>query len=1126
MNAWRWIARSLRHHARSHAAVVAGTALTGAVLTGALLTGDALHRRVRALALERVGRIHSVISRPGTFARAGLAAELAAESHSAVAPALLLPGALRLRQAGLAGVELGRVQVLGMDRRYLALGAAPASAGLAEALTGPTALLSAELARACRFDSGLPGPDDQPLLGLERASLVGVEMPLGEAAQARFAYRSVQPVGVLPDAVLGRFDLAATQIPPRNLFVPLDWVDREAGLEGWANLFVGEAEPDVLRQALTRVLQPSHLGLQIHAPGDSRTGPAWWIGSEQVYLPAGYVRALERTGPAAVLGLYHLVDGFRSVSNGTVRFTPYCFVAALTPTPDRRLVVVPAGMPADGIVISAWLAEALQVGPGDTLELLWRRFTAGGLLVPDQAVLRVVQVLAMTELAGTRAAMPEFPGLSDVERCSDWQIGLPLDADQLNDPANEHYWEAYGPTPKACLAFATGQRFFGTHFGEAMTARVAPETPPDVLDQALRAASPESLGFTLQPLRQQALQAAEQATDFRQLFLGMSLVLAGAALLLTGLVTGLGVAERRSEVGTLLACGMPLPRIRRLLFAELAMPVACGALLGCFAGVAEAQAVIWGLNRLWTGAIANTRVTADFGAGAFLTGLGATVAASALAVTVALRGWGRAQVLDLLSGTGRAMVGARGGRGWLRAMRWIAAGGGLTALWLLASPAPSGSPSGGRFFGAGAALLLALVCGVQLVVDRLGRHPSSRADGPEAGALARWASSPARAGLLNVLRRPARAFLLMLLLAGGSFLTVGIVAMKHDPAARATEPDGGGGGFAWLAEPPNPVTEAVGEAAIARALGVPVGASGALPVRVRPGDAAECLNLNRAQSPRVLGVPAARLAARGAFGGSAARAAWEALEQSTNGILPALTGDTTTALYGLQARLGPRDGTLFSYPGPTGAVVRLRTVAALPSRVSVLQGSLVVDGDAFARAFPQIGGYGLWLVPAPAGAAHGAGTLGALTRSGWEVTPVAARLRLLGRVESAYLDMFLVLGGLGMVLGAAGVGLVVLRNAAARRGELAVLRVFGLTPRQVRGHLLSEYLLLLAGGLVAGVVPAYVAVQPAVRALRHEVPLGSMVLLVAGIAATGVAATCWAAWRATRGDLTAMLRGE
>src|SRR5947207_15292716 len=106
---------------------------------------------------------------------------------------------------------------------------------------------------------------------------------------------------------------------------------------------------------------------------------------------------------------------------------------------------------------------------------------------------------------------------------------------------------------------------------------------------------PEDLGFRFQPVREQALKAAEQSQDFGQLFLGFSIFLVVAALLLMALLFQFGLEQRLAEVGTLLALGFTARQVRRLLLAEGAALALAGGIIGALGGLGYAKAMLWGL---------------------------------------------------------------------------------------------------------------------------------------------------------------------------------------------------------------------------------------------------------------------------------------------------------------------------------------------------------------------------------------------------------------------------------------------------------------------------------------------------------------------------------------------------
>lgn len=1095
MDTRTWLRRSLRHHWHLHLALAGGAALSATVLTAALLTGDTLNRSLRRLALERVGRARSAIELTGRLTDASLAPRLAHATGRTVAGLLRLPASVLAIGSDGNETHVDDVTACGVDAGFFALAPAPANWDF----SGGAVLPSERVAQALGSAAG----EAAFSLRVQQPSTFPLEMPLIDRRSDRLVRRNVQwprSIPCLPDAAFGRFSLEASQIPPLNLFADRTWLAGMAGVSNRVNLLLSDAEPDALEQALRACLMPEDAGMQMR----QATGGVWLVESDRIFMDEAYARALDLTN--AVLTLHHLVDSFSAGEGADLRETPYGFISALSPTADPRLGVVPAGMADDELVINAWLARKLKLAVGDRVTLRWRRFESGGKLAPDAAVFRVARVLDMTALASECAWLPRFPGLTDVNRCVDWDIGLPMEQAKLKDADNEAYWNRYGPAPKAFVTLAAGRLMMGTLFGSAMTARFPPEADPDDIRSRLRQVVPARLGLAVRPVREEALRAVEQAMDFRQLFVGMSLVLMASALILTGLIASLGVARRREEVGVLRAAGFTGRQVAFLWLAETLPPLLAGVACGVAAGVGGAALLVQALNKGWSGAVAAARIDFIPGWRAGLIAGSLALAASLLAVRAGVRRALNTQVRELLGDQPEEPM-ETGGRRWAAWNSTIGMGaaGGAIALLLTARQS---ADRGGIFFGAGFLLMISLLCFARLVVHFL------------ATAACRSAAGPGRSGMLNVARHRRRSLLVMVLLSTGCFLTVGTLAMKDDPAADVARPSSGSGGFSWMIACSMPPPGTQGDDVIRGALG---SAANVLPMRVHAGEEAGCLNLNHAVQPRLLGISPATANAAGAF---AAPSEWALLEQPMpDGTIPALAGDRTTVEYGLKAKADPHEGTIYRYRGEDGLEWKLRLVGSLPVRTGVLQGSLIVDEAMFTRMFPSAGGHALWL--ARSGNADAADAVRrALGRHGGVATPTAERLRQLAAVESTYLDMFLVLGGLGVILGAAGVGLVMLRDAAARRRELALLRAIGVSRARVIVYLLAEHAFVLLGGLAAGVIPALVAVQPAVQGLGQRMPLWTMASVIAGMFAVGIVGILAAVAAASRAPLSDALRGE
>jgi len=300
-------------------------------------------------------------------------------------------------------------------------------------------------------------------------------------------------------------------------------------------------------------------------------------------------------------------------------------------------------------------------------------------------------------------------------------------------------------------------------------------------------------------------------------------------------------------------------------------------------------------------------------------------------------------------------------------------------------------------------------------------------------------------------------------------------------------------------------------------------------LRVHDGDDASCLNLNRAQTPRLLGVDPEALQRRGAFTFSAladpARAGkpWQLLEQpgAAAGEVPAVADEAT-----IQWALHKRVGDTVDYTDGRGHPFKARLVGALAN--SVLQGNLIIDSTAFARRFPDDAGWRMFLIDAPPDAAPRVSAL--LTRAlrdrGLELTPAADRLNAFNAVQNTYLDTFQVLGGLGLLLGSAGLGVVVLRNVLERRGELAVLQAAGFPRRTLRRLVLGEHAALECLGLLVGILAALAAVLPALLSLAAPISYLSLGATLGLVFVSGLLWTWAAARLALRGDLLPALRNE
>ena len=413
----RFLISSLRFYRRSHIGVLLGTMLATAVLTGSLLVGDSMDGSLRKVALQRLGKVTHAMHTPNRFFKADLA-ERIADGTAAL---------LHLR--GMALVEerqVNQVQVYGCDSMFWHF--ANVNLELAENETA----LNRKLARSLGVDVG-----DEVSLRIEKPGVLPADAPLSSQNSDRTVRARFRVVRILDRADMGGFSLSANQTVPYNAFVNRTWLTDHTALGGKANLLLAATDDAVRR--LTEVWEPEDFGFRFR--GDSGLVQ---LESENIYLePEAARAALEVSGAEG--SLTYLVN---SISKDE-KTTPYSFVLA-------------AGMDLaeDEIKINQWLADELEAGIGDPVEMNYFELKSSSRFVERTRVFKVHSIVSMSSMELERRLAPQFPGLTDVDRCAEWDVGIPMEEEPLADESNEAYWNEFKQTPKAMVSLKARQQMW------------------------------------------------------------------------------------------------------------------------------------------------------------------------------------------------------------------------------------------------------------------------------------------------------------------------------------------------------------------------------------------------------------------------------------------------------------------------------------------------------------------------------------------------------------------------------------------------------------------------------------------------------------------------------------------
>ena len=1142
MSRWQLILRGLLFYARPHLAVALGVAAGTAVLTGALLVGDSVRGSLRHLALGRLGQIDAVLL-VDQFFRAEIAAELTSspdfpDEFETAVPCIFLQGTIQRPPRDGAdrsdsGARAGQVTVIGCNEQFWALGS-----GGPQTSPGPGEIvLNRTLADELRAEVG-----DEVILRIGQKSDVPADSPLGRKSET-IRNRRLVVSEIIPSEGLGRFGLRPNQQLPRNCYVAIGTLTDALQQPGRVNALLvagktaDEAPPVEAEKQLQAALRPklADYGLSIELTERGY----YQVAAQRMLLTGDVERAALDTFNAlqAQPVFTYLANTIRAGD----REIPYSTITAvdLAIEPPWGPLQTSAGEviepPSDGeIILNQWAADDLDADPGDEIRVtFFKPESTHGLIEEETATFRLKAVAVLSGGAADADLTPKLSGVTDQLSMANWDPPFPYDGSRIRD-RDEQYWDQYRATPKAFVSLSAGRRLWSSRFGEATSVRFggtqAQTLSIDELQRDLESRlDPATSGFVFRPVKRLALAASAGTTSFQWLFLGFSFFVIAAAVMLVALLFRLGAEQRATEVGILTAVGLQQRQVRWLLGVEGLAVAAVGSAIGTAGGVGYAWLMLAGLRTWWVQAITTPFLELYVTSTSLIVGYALGVLVSSAAVLWALRQMRHVSVRRLLAGRADEESGlVRRPPRRARAVAWAMLPAAIAVAGIGAFL--SGEAQAGAFFGSGAMVLAACLTLVWAEL-RAGRVGS--VGGAGGGSLLRLA-------MRNGARNPGRSALTVGLVASASFLIVAISAFRLERPGAESRRESGTGGFALVAESAQPIYYDLNDPDALANLGVSAPQREQLQkgtihqLRVRPGDDASCLNLYQPQQPRVLGLRD-ELIRRGGFlwGGTLAESEaekenpWLLLERDLgetkegDPIVPVVL-DVNTATYSLHIGLGK----LYRIDDGRGGEIVFRIVGLLKN--SIFQGDLLVSEARFQRCFPNISGYQFFLIEAAQAEIESLEqTLeSALGDLGLDATRTSQRLAGFFAVQNTYLSTFQSLGGLGLLLGTFGLAAVQMRNVLERRSELALLRAAGFRRARVASLVLTENVLLLAGGLAVGVASALVTVAPHWLAGGAGIPWGSLAATLAIVLVVGMLAAMLTVRATLRAPLLAALRGD
>ncbi len=529
------IAQSRRHYSRFYRLVVLAVIVMMAVLTGSLLLGDSVKGTLTDRVYERLGKTETIItSGTGFLDEEIMQSDLFADARGY----LLMQGFISDDQRYIP------VYVWGSDHDSIDYGDAIINQPLANQLHGKQDIV----------------------LHLPSHNLVpsgSLFVTKSYATQLRLHIDGVKNV-----AQGGNLLLKNEQTLPLNIFVNREELGEIMELEHRINLILSEQV--ISEEQFAQIWTPSLSG--IHDSSNTVT-------SDRIFLPENIVQQYQPENTYFSYLVNDITHGADSI--------PYSFVTAVSSWNGNRL----AGQE---MILSDYAASRLHVTTGDTVRMSY--FLSRNLknLSTAEQKFVVTDIVPLSQLMADTLLSAQFPGLSNVEKCTDWDSDLPIDMNRIHK-IDEDYWYDYHQTPKALVSYDAVVADWTNTMGIATALRLHPE------DKAV-SLTPGDCQLTIYSPKASGLYAATHGTDFASLFLALAFFIILSAILLMLNPVAEMFALRQTETELYCQLGFPRSEIRKMYFHEAFLVALAASPFGVLAGILYSGITLWLLGNVWSGA--------------------------------------------------------------------------------------------------------------------------------------------------------------------------------------------------------------------------------------------------------------------------------------------------------------------------------------------------------------------------------------------------------------------------------------------------------------------------------------------------------------------------------------------
>ena len=846
----------------------------------------------------------------------------------------------------------------------------------------------------------------------------------------------------------GNISLKNEQTLPLNIFVNRKDLAEAMEVQGKINLVLtGENIKDAI---IENTWDYSFSGLSLTHQSDFTN-----IVSDRVFLQKEVIENITKNNTITNRIFSYLANSI-DFQNSSI---PYSFVSAVDLYGNKKLKN-------DEVILSDYSAKRLGAGIGDWVNISFYVSSDFKTLQADSVQLKVKQIVPLAELKADSALSANFPGLSDVERCTEWDSDLPIGMDLITTE-DEEYWELYRSTPKAILPYGAIADKWGNEYGYATSVRVY-DADPNI--QSLKH---DMFGIQIFHPRESAVYAARNGVDFAGLFMALGFFIILSALLLMVIPISEMMVQRKGEIDLLKSMGYTPKKIRKIIWMESTPVVLLSSFTGVIVGILYTIVIMWLLGSYWKGATHTEGfsvyphwITLMTG---FITGillslaiLRRVISRNIHQVTKNIRSY------HIILDRKKALV-------LILAVVTMALA--IYNLFITTSVA--------LFSIVGLLLMITFALLGDYLICSKGK-PSS-AEFTDHNMVFRTLYAHRKQAILSYFS-----------LAFGVFIVFS-VGLNRPDFSNASHLENATGGYSLWCESSIPVYHNINTPLGREKLNLrdlPESTS-ILQCLKYSADEASCLNLNKVSSPSVLGIDLKELLSgsmkvqKSIFPDQKGEELIQLLKSSNKKVIPALVDATV-----LQWSLGKSLGDTLFYTGSNGQEYAIQLAGTLPN--TIFQGYILIDQSQFSKIWETTRGSELFLMQVEEGLLPNVKTMisQAMHEYGIRVTSTNDRLKQFNTVTDTYLTIFLTLGGIGLLLGIFGFIIVIRKNLSIRHNEIELYRTLGFLNLKIKDILYRENQIVPLYAIVTGLFSALIGIGTNFKNVHSNVWITALLFTV------------------------------